>query len=48
MGRVCVSEKKILNCFKTYDVRGKLGEEINEDIAYESEELRQILWVLGK
>ena len=29
-----MSEKKILNCFKTYDVRGKLGEEINEDIAY--------------
>ena len=25
---------KVLNCFKTYDVRGKLGEELNEEIAY--------------
>ena len=23
-----------LTCFKTYDVRGKLGDEINEDITY--------------
>lgn len=23
-----------LNCFKAYDIRGKLGEELNEDIAY--------------
>ena len=23
-----------LTCFKAYDVRGKLGEELNEDIAY--------------
>ena len=23
---------KVLNCFKTYDVRGKLGEELNEEI----------------
>ena len=26
--------KKSLNCFKTYDVRGKLGEELDERIAY--------------
>ena len=25
---------KNLTCFKAYDVRGKLGEELNEDIAY--------------
>lgn len=25
---------KTLTCFKAYDVRGKLGEELNEDIAY--------------
>ena len=25
---------KNLKCFKAYDVRGKLGEELNEDIAY--------------
>jgi phosphomannomutase len=25
---------KILTCFKAYDVRGKLGEELDEDIAY--------------
>ena len=25
---------KNLTCFKAYDIRGKLGEEINEDIAY--------------
>ncbi len=24
----------ILNCFKAYDIRGKLGDELNEDIAY--------------
>ncbi|WP_250144338.1 hypothetical protein, partial [Escherichia coli] len=23
-----------LTCFKAYDIRGKLGEELNEDIAY--------------
>ena len=25
---------KNLTCFKAYDIRGKLGEELNEDIAY--------------
>lgn len=25
---------KVLSCFKTYDVRGRLGEEMNQDIAY--------------
>ena len=25
---------KNLTCFKAYDVRGKLGEELNEDLAY--------------
>ena len=25
---------KNLTCFKVYDIRGKLGEELNEDIAY--------------
>ncbi|EOT2262053.1 TPA: hypothetical protein ACGCQD_005100, partial [Escherichia coli] len=24
----------ILSCFKAYDIRGKLGEELNEDIAW--------------
>ena len=23
-----------LNCFKAYDIRGRLGDELNEDIAY--------------
>lgn len=23
-----------LTCFKAYDIRGELGEELNEDIAY--------------
>ncbi|MEA0396065.1 hypothetical protein SNC21_00055, partial [Escherichia coli] len=23
-----------LSCFKAYDIRGKLGEELNEDIAW--------------
>ena len=23
-----------LTCFKAYDIRGKLGEELNEDIAF--------------
>ena len=23
-----------LNCFKAYDIRGELGDELNEDIAY--------------
>lgn len=26
--------KKSLNCFKAYDIRGKLGEELNENITY--------------
>ncbi|EPV6037689.1 hypothetical protein ACV7KC_003770, partial [Escherichia coli] len=25
---------KNLSCFKAYDIRGKLGEELNEDIAW--------------
>ena len=25
---------KSINCFKSYDVRGKLGQELNESIAY--------------
>lgn len=25
---------KKLTCFKAYDIRGKLGEELNEDIAW--------------
>jgi phosphomannomutase (EC 5.4.2.8) len=25
---------KTLTCFKAYDIRGKLGEELNEDIAW--------------
>ena len=29
-----MTEKRILTCFKAYDIRGKLGEEINENIAY--------------
>jgi len=29
-----VNTVKNLTCFKAYDVRGKLGEELNEDIAY--------------
>jgi phosphomannomutase len=28
------NEQATLSCFKAYDVRGKLGEELNEDIAY--------------
>ena len=32
-GTLCDSGKN-LTCFKAYDVRGKLGEELNEDIAY--------------
>ena len=27
-------KKNPLNCFKAYDIRGRVGEEINEDIAY--------------
>ncbi|HYN55231.1 MAG TPA: phosphomannomutase CpsG, partial [Methylotenera sp.] len=27
-------QNKTLTCFKAYDIRGKLGEELNEDIAY--------------
>lgn len=23
-----------LNCFKSYDIRGELGEELNDDVAY--------------
>ena len=29
-----MNSRKNLTCFKAYDVRGKLGEELNEDIAY--------------
>ena len=29
-----MSKSNNLKCFKAYDVRGKLGQEINEDIAY--------------
>lgn len=29
-----MSDSKTLNCFKAYDIRGKLGEELNENIAY--------------
>ena len=29
-----MTSEKNLRCFKAYDVRGKLGEELNEDIAY--------------
>ena len=29
-----MNSAKKLTCFKAYDVRGKLGEEIDEDIAY--------------
>ena len=29
-----VNSVKKLTCFKAYDVRGKLGEELDEDIAY--------------
>lgn len=28
------SNSKLLSCFKAYDIRGKLGEELNTDIAY--------------
>ena len=28
------AKKTTLNCFKEYDVRGKLGYEFNESIAY--------------
>ena len=29
-----VSKASHLTCFKAYDIRGRLGEELNEDIAY--------------
>ena len=29
-----VSEMSLLSCFKAYDIRGRLGDELNEDIAY--------------
>ena len=29
-----MSVTKELTCFKTYDIRGKLGHELNEEIAY--------------
>ena len=29
-----MSSFKTLTCFKSYDVRGKIGEEFNEEIAY--------------
>ncbi|EFC4249028.1 phosphoglucomutase, partial [Escherichia coli] len=28
------NDMKKLTCFKAYDIRGKLGEELNEDIAW--------------
>lgn len=28
------NDSKLLSCFKAYDIRGKLGEELNSDIAY--------------
>jgi phosphomannomutase len=27
-------QKEQLACFKAYDIRGRLGDELNEDIAY--------------
>ena len=33
---------KKLTCFKAYDIRGKLGEELNEDIAYRIKALRRV------
>ena len=33
-GDAFVNSGANLTCFKAYDVRGKLGEELNEDIAY--------------
>ena len=32
-----------LTCFKAYDIRGKLGEEIDEDVAIELAGLLQLL-----
>lgn len=32
--RLETSDSQLLNCFKAYDIRGKLGEELNTDIAY--------------
>ena len=29
-----MSSKNVLACFKAYDVRGKIGEQLNEDISY--------------
>jgi len=29
-----INDSKLLSCFKAYDIRGKLGEELNSDIAY--------------
>ena len=29
-----MSNTQALTCFKAYDVRGKLGEELNKEIAY--------------
>src|SRR5690554_5216861 len=29
-----MSVKKSISCFKAYDIRGKLGEELNPDVAY--------------
>ena len=29
-----MTSKKDITCFKAYDIRGKLGKELNEDIAY--------------
>ena len=34
-----------LNCFKAYDIRGELGEELNEDIAYRIGSRKRSWWV---
>ena len=46
------AKKTTLNCFKEYDVRGKLGYEFNESIAYRigrsvSEHLKVVTVVIG-
>lgn len=47
-----MNSRKDLSCFKAYDVRGKLGDEFNEEIAYRiglaiAESLRAKILVLG-
>ena len=47
-----MTPEKVLSCFKAYDVRGKLDEEINEEIAYRigratTQSLRASVVVLG-